>query len=85
MTTPSIIHNSASRRFETTVDGHLSVVEYRLEGNTIILTHTEVPEALRGRGLASQLVEAAVTFARTEKKRLGSECSYVTAWLERHP
>lgn len=84
MTSPSIIHNSAVQRFETTVDGHLSVVEYRLDGDTITFTHTEVPEALRGQGLASKLVEAAVTFARTENKRIASECSYVTAWLARH-
>ena len=85
MTTPSIVHNSAAQRFETTVEGHLSMIEYRLDGDAIIFTHTEVPEALRGQGLASKLVEVAVTFARTENKRIMSECSYVTAWLSRHP
>lgn len=85
MTTPSIVHNSAAQRFETTVEGHLSIIEYRLDSDAIIFTHTEVPEALRGRGLASKLVEAAVTFARNENKRIMSECSYVTAWLARHP
>jgi len=85
VTPPAITHNSVAQRFETTVGGHLSVAEYRLDGNAIIFTPTEVPEALQGRGLASQLVEAAVTFARTENKRIVSECRYVTAWLARHP
>lgn len=85
MTLPTITHNLEARRFETTVDGHLAVVEYRLDGDAIVFTHTEVPEALRGRGLASQLVSTAVAFARKENKRIVPECSYVAAWLARHP
>lgn len=56
----SVLHNHADRRFEMQAEGQVASVSYRLEGNHVILDHTYVPEALRGRGLAAQLVRAAL-------------------------
>ena len=55
-----ITHNSAASRFETSIDGHLCICQYRVFGKTMMLTHTGVPQALRGRGIAAALVQAAV-------------------------
>lgn len=84
-TVPTIHHNVEARCFECTVEGHRSVAEYLLEGETMIFTHTGVPTELRGRGIASHLVRAAVDYARRERKTIVPRCSYVAAWLERHP
>lgn len=85
MTPAAIQHNVAASRFETTIDGQRAVAEYRLEGDAIVFTHTEVPPALQGHGLASQLVASAVAYARKENKRIIPECGYVAKWLSRHP
>ena len=40
-------------RFEIEEDGHVAFLEYTIAGRILALVHTEVPEELRGRGLAS--------------------------------
>lgn len=84
--TPVIVqHNLAEHRFESEVDGYLSVAEYHRQDKVIVLTHTFVPGALRGRGVAEQLVRAALQFAREEELRVVPACSYVGVFIKRHP
>lgn len=78
-------HNAAAQRYEIALDGTLAVAEYHLDGNTITYTHTEVPPALRGRGLAEQLVRRALEDARVAGQRVVPACSYVARFIERHP
>ncbi len=47
-------------RFEMDVDGATAFANYRVVPGAIVITHTETPQALRGRGIASQLVEGAL-------------------------
>lgn len=82
---PGVQHNSAGQRFELRVGGHLAVAEYRIDGADLVLTHTFVPPELRGRGLAEQVVRAALEFAREKKYRVVPQCSYVGVFLRRHP
>jgi len=80
-----VIHNEPARRFESLVDGHLSVADYELSDGVMHLTHTVVPPALRGRGIAAHLVEAALAHARTLGLKIDPVCSYVRVYMERHP
>lgn len=84
-TSGSVWHNRAESRFEVGVDGHLAVAEYEVRGGEWVMTHTFVPGELRGRGLAEQLVRAALEHARAEKLRVVPACSYVAKFIERHP
>lgn len=81
----AIQHNAASSRFETTVDGHLCVCQYRVFGKTMMLTHTGVPTALRGRGIAAALVQAALDHARARQLKVRPDCSYAEVYMQRHP
>lgn len=81
---PSARHNAAAQRYEIEIDGHLAVAEYEVEGDRVVLTHTLVPEALRGRGLAEVLVRAALNDARAAGRRVVPACSYVDKFMERH-
>lgn len=85
--TPSfeIVHNVAAARFEAQIDGHLAVCEYRRQDETLVFTHTEVPMQLEGRGIAAALVRQALDWARTEGLRVRPLCSYVAAYMRRHP
>jgi uncharacterized protein len=78
-------HNSAERRFEAEVEGQLSVADYQLQGNRMIFTHTYTPPPQRGRGIAEKLVRAALEHARDEGRKVVPACSYVDAFIMRHP
>jgi predicted GNAT family acetyltransferase len=81
---PEVLHNAAAHRYETTVDGHLSVCEYEAEGDRMVFTHTLVPPELRGRGVAEKLVRAALADVRTAGRKIVPACSYVAKFIERH-
>jgi uncharacterized protein len=83
--TPDIKHDRAAQRFETTVDGSHCELDYVLAAGVMTITHTGVPDAVGGRGIASALVEAALTTARQEGWKVVPACSYAVAWMRRHP
>ena len=60
-------------------------LDYLIEGGRMVCTHTFVPPALRGQGLAEQLVQAALAEARANGWRVVPACSYVAVFIERHP
>jgi predicted GNAT family acetyltransferase len=80
-----VIHRPELQRFETVVDGRLALCAYRLEGALLVLHHTEVPSALQGQGLAAALVAAALAWARSRGLKVRPSCSYVAAYMRRHP
>jgi hypothetical protein len=79
-----IDHQPDRHRFATTVDGHEAELDYVREGDVLVITHTGVPAAIGGRGIAGALVQAAVDFARTNGLRVRPACSYAASWMERH-
>jgi predicted GNAT family acetyltransferase len=79
-----VIHNPAASRFEATVDGLLCVADYSRQGHTVAMTHTYVPDALRGRGVAAALVKAALDWARSQGLKVDPQCSYVDVYMQRH-
>ena len=65
-------------------DAEPSIAAYWRNGDVITFTHTEVPRALEGRGVASRLVRAALDDVRARGLRAAPMCPYVTSWLRRH-
>ena len=63
---PVVRHNEPAQRFEADVDGRLALATYRRDGDVLLMTHTEVPPAAQGRGIAAALVAAALQWARAE-------------------
>ena len=80
-----IRHDPAARRFVTIVDGIEAHLEYLRAGGVITITHTIVPPAIGGRGIAGKLVHAALDFADAEGLKVDPRCSYSGAWMHRHP
>jgi len=81
----SIPQPATSGRIEIERDGHLAYLEYTLAGNILQLIHSEVPEALRGQGLASELAKSALDWAREHSVQVDVICPSVAAYLEKHP
>jgi hypothetical protein len=82
---PEVVDNRAEHEFELVVDGHRAVAAYQLEDNVIVFTHTIVPKAIEGRGVASKLIKAALDSARDRGLRVIPQCPFVKAYIERHP
>ena len=81
-----IRNNEEDSQFEIVVDGHVALIAYDLEEpNRIVLTHTEVPEALSGRGIAGEIAKFGLDHAREKKLTVVPQCSYVAAYIKRHP
>ena len=84
MTTGSVRDNKARQRFELDAEGALAFANYRLAQDTVIITHTETPPALRGRGIASELVKGALELIRADGHKVVAGCSFVVDYLQRH-
>ncbi|HWA13417.1 MAG TPA: GNAT family N-acetyltransferase [Burkholderiales bacterium] len=80
-----VVHNIPARRFEVSVDGQVAVSKYLLAGGKLIIEHTEVPEALEGRGIAGRIVRTALDYARAQNLKVLPICPYAKAWIGRHP
>ena len=81
----AIRHDRVSRRFEARVEDMRCLLEYTLAAGVMTITHTEVPPAVGGRGIAAALVQQALATARTEGWKVMPACSYAAAWMQRHP
>jgi predicted GNAT family acetyltransferase len=81
----SIQHDARQHRFEAKVDGHACVLEYRMQAGRMLITHTGVPAAVGGRGIAGRLVQAALDWARAQGLRVVAQCSYAASFVARHP
>lgn len=81
----TIEHLPERGRFQTVVEGKTCICEYQLAGDVMHLTHTEVPRAVEGRGIAAELVAGAIAYARENGLKVTPICSYVQVYMRRHP
>lgn len=72
-------------RFELERDGHIALLDYRLQNGIANLIHTEVPEELRGGGVGSELVRLTLDWLRQQQVKARVGCPFVAAYLQRHP
>ena len=73
-------------RYTLSVDGHEAEMTYTRVGvHLLIIDHTGVPDALRGRGIGAQLVGRAVEDARRAGDQILPLCPFALAQMQRHP
>ncbi len=63
----------------------MAVLEYRLSAQDMLMTHTEVPVAQQGKGIAGELAKAALNYAKSHKLRVIPRCPFVASYIEHHP
>jgi uncharacterized protein len=80
-----VVHNTAAKRFEITLDRKVAFSKYMLVGEKIIIEHTEVPVELEGRGIATRIVRTALDYARAQKLKVMPLCPFTAAFIHRHP
>lgn len=79
-----VTHEPAAQRFVAVLEGQESVLDYRLSGSTMTITHTGVPSSLRGRGVAADLTRFALDTARAQDWKVVPACSYAQHFLSSH-
>ena len=80
-----VVHVPAHSRFEVAGSPEAAVLIYDRGDGEVALLHTIVPVEMEGRGIGSDLVEAAIGWARGEQLEVVPVCSFVQDWLTRHP
>ncbi|MGX9392900.1 GNAT family N-acetyltransferase [Nitrobacteraceae bacterium UC4446_H13] len=83
--TDTVRNNTDENRYELSVDGHLAATYYRIADGVITFIHTEVPDALAGRGIGAKLVKGALDQVRAARLKVVPQCPFVRAYIEKHP
>ncbi|MFW5714898.1 MAG: GNAT family N-acetyltransferase [bacterium] len=79
-------HDGDEKKFYVQSNGQEAHMTYRYQDeSTVVYNHTYVPPELRGGGLAGKIVRTALEWARTENLKVKPTCSYVVAFVRRHP
>lgn len=82
---PTIRVDRPGHRFMLDADSAMAQLVYATEPGRLVLVHTEVPEALGGRGIGGALVRAAVVRAAAERLTVVPWCPFARQWLQDHP
>jgi predicted GNAT family acetyltransferase len=88
MTIPTetpVVDDTAASRFVIREDGTEAELVYLVEGDRLLLLHTEVPELWGGRGVGSRLVHAALERAGANALTVVPWCPFARRWLQNHP
>lgn len=85
-----VVHNAEQNRFEVQLlGGDTAVLDYRLQQppgqqpGTLTITHTYVPRAFEGRGVASRMTQEALDYARSHDLSVVPLCSFAAAYIVR--
>jgi predicted GNAT family acetyltransferase len=80
----TVRNNEEAQRYEAEVAGQLAITQYQRAGDSIIFTHTEVPAALEGHGIAAKLARMALDDAAAHGLTVVPLCPYVASYIRRH-
>jgi predicted GNAT family acetyltransferase len=82
--TEIVVNNKTQHRYELAVEGHIAATYYSVADGVITFIHTEVPPALGGRGIASNLIRGALDQVRADGLKVIAQCPVVKAFIEKH-
>jgi len=86
MENSTLYRNEEKKRFEFEVEGHTAFIEYIIDKDNIMyLTHTEVPNALGGKGVGKAIVDKTLNYIKDNGFTLAPLCPFVAAYLKRNP
>ena len=65
-------------------DKIIALVTWQLKDGTAVVDHTFVDESLRGQGVASKLMQEAVSYFREKGYKTYGICSYADVWYRKN-
>jgi predicted GNAT family acetyltransferase len=80
----TISHDQDANQFTAAVDGHRAELDYTVADGVMTITHTRVPREIGGRGIAAELMRAALQVAAQRGLAVNPACSYAAAYMRKH-
>ncbi|CAN5146692.1 GNAT family N-acetyltransferase [soil metagenome] len=84
-----VTRNDDEHRYEGDLDGALALIDFQRHDDAdpalLVITHTEVPDSMQGKGVGSHLVREALDDIRRRGERVRPDCPFVRSWIEEHP
>lgn len=81
----TVVDNREQQRFELAHEGSVAFSAYQRAPGRITITHTEVPEVFRGKGIGSALARGALDLVRASGDKLVARCPFVASYVNSHP
>ncbi len=72
------------KQYEIEIDGAKAFITYRESDASITLLHTEVEDALQGKGASTAIIEKTLASIEESGKKLNPLCPLVVAYIKRH-
>ncbi len=80
-----IQHDPTAHRFTATQAAGTGELVYELpKAGVIDFVHTFVDESLRGQGVADELAQAGLAYARAQHLKARTSCEFMAAFAQRH-
>ena len=80
-----VVDNLERHRFELAHEGNVAFSAYQRAPGRITITHTEVPEIFRGKGVGSALARGALDLVRASGDKLVARCPFIASYVASHP
>lgn len=81
-----VIHEEKYQQFTVELGGDDAELAYaRPTDNIIDFTHTYVPKSERGNGMAQDLIEEGLNYARQNNLKVKATCPAVAKYVKQHP
>lgn len=80
-----LVINTDDHRFEFYIDDTVAFMEYKLNGDSILLKHTKVPIELQGRGIGNALILKSLEEIEKKALRVVPLCPFVKSFLHKNP
>jgi predicted GNAT family acetyltransferase len=80
-----VTDNTAKNRFELEVPGGVAFATYRRAPGVVTVLHTEVPQALSGQGVGSELAKGLLDMIRGRGEKVVPRCKFLAGYIGKHP
>ena len=74
-------HDKTNNRFYLLVEGYTVHLAYSRQGDVINFFHTYTPPAIRGKGLASEVVKQGLEYVKENNLKVIASCSFVQSFI----
>ena len=78
--------NPDRRRYELVIDDEIvSIADYRLDGDSVVVPHVETNPAHRGQGNADRLMAGMLDDLRSGGRTIVPLCPFAADYIRQHP
>lgn len=80
-----VVDNTERNRFELARPEGIAFATYRRSPGVVTVIHTEVPEAMSGHGVGSELARGLLDMIRARGERVVPQCPFLRGYIGKHP